>query len=522
MISGYSIYLLSGLVAVVVLTCITGLKVVPLPPTRSLRLYIVFRSLFGHLGLATLVWLWQRQLGLGIYLLISCAYEVLLLAYFSHFHFIPSLRLVVAIRREAIMVAKELITGGFLYLELTILLIYAAIFAFLHVVYAHITGEYLDAILRSIAPAAALGYVVVIAVGITTTLRTNRASIGQLFSYHNMLKIFGPFLWQAAYSFAASQREQYNRELPLVSLKGRPGARPRDLIFIQMESIGSPMLEAIHGGRPVMPHLQALAQRGIFFPQMISAKGRGGTSDVELAMFTGRMHAASDAPMLDEYYDYRSSIFHALGQQGYKAYAFHGNTGAFFKRSYAYLKMGAEFYDQARMNLPDAGWGAADGAVLRFAREKLVPQQEPVVAAIILMTSHTPFTNINAIESGTDAGGAGMYERYCRTLRYVDREVVDFIAEYRARKPETVFAVYADHGGRAPGHRVNQTVMHLETKRDVVPGWIISRDLVPARRADAVTLPTFALAAIDQLGLRLDLHTEGIVPVSNPTPHENV
>ena len=89
MISGYSIYLLSGLVAVVVLTCITGLKVVPLPPTRSLRLYIVFRSLFGHLGLATLVWLWQRQLGLGIYLLISCAYEVLLLAYFSHFHFIP-------------------------------------------------------------------------------------------------------------------------------------------------------------------------------------------------------------------------------------------------------------------------------------------------------------------------------------------------------------------------------------------------------------------------------------------------
>ena len=419
------------------------------------------------------------------------------------------------------MVAKELITGGFLYLELTILMIYAAIFAILQVVYSHITGEYLDAILRSIGPAATVGYVVVMAVGITTTLRTNRASIGLLFSYHNMLKVFGPFLWQAAYSFAASQRDQYNRELPLVSLKGRPGARPRDLIFIQLESIGSPMLEAVHDGQPVMPHLRALAQQAIFFPQMISAKGRGGTSDVELAMFTGRMHAANDAPMLDEYYDYSSSIFHALGQQGYKAQVFHGNTGAFFKRSYAYPKMGADFYDQARMGLPDAGWGAADGAVLRFAREKLVPQQEPLVAAIILMTSHTPFTNINVIEPGEDAAGAGMYERYLRTLRYVDREVADFFAEYRARKPETLFAVYSDHGARVSGHRVNQTMTHLETKRDVVSGWIISRDLVPARRADVVTHPTFSLAAIDQLGLRLDLHTEGIVPASNPVSHEN-
>lgn len=521
MISGYSIYLLSGLVALIVLTCIAGLKVVPLPPTRALRLYVVFRSMFGHLSLATIAWLWHRQLGLGIYLLTCCAYEILLLAYFSHFHFIPSLRLVVAIRREAIMVAKELITGGFLYLEMTILLVYAGIFAVLHLAYAGITGEYLDAILRSTAPVAAVGYVLVIAVGIATTMRTNRASIGQLFSYHNMLKIFGPFLWQAAYSFAASEREQYNRQLPMVSLRGRAGARPRDLIFIQLESIGSPMVQAVHRGQPVMPNLQALAQRSIYFPEMISAKGRGGTSDVELAMFTGRMHTATDAPILDEYYDYSSSIFRALAKEGYQSYAFHGNTGTFFKRSYAYAKMGAEFYDQARMNLPDSGWGAADGDVLRFAGERLAAVKEPVVAAIILMTSHTPFTNIDRIEPGVSGTGSSMHDRYCRSVSYVDREVAKFIERYSAHKPDTVFAIYADHGARVPGQKVNTITMHNECRRDVVPGWIFSQTGSSRSGSGQITLPTFALAAIDQLGLRIDLPSEGLVSSSNPTPHDN-
>lgn len=521
MISGYSIYLLSGLVALVVLTCIAGLKVVPLPPTRSLRLYVIFRSLFGHLSLATLSWLWGRQLGLGFYLLICCAYEILLLAYFSHFHFIPSLRLVIAIRREAVMVAKELITGGFLYLEMTILLVYAGIFAALHLLYAGITGEYLDAILRSTAPVAAVGYVLVIAVGIATTMRTNRASIGQLFSYHNMLKIFGPFLWQAAYSFAASEREQYNRQLPLVSLRGRAGARPRDLIFIQLESIGSPMVQAVHRGQPVMPNLQALAQRSIYFPEMISAKGRGGTSDVELAMFTGRMHTATDAPILDEYYDYSSSIFRALSKEGYQAHAFHGNTGAFFKRSYAYDKMGAEFHDQARMKLPDSGWGAADGDVLRFAGDRLAAVKDPVVAAIILMTSHTPFTNIDRIVPDANGAGSSMHDRYCRSVRYVDQEVAKFIEKYSALKPDTIFAVYADHGARVSGHKVNTTTVHNEAKRDVVPGWIFSPTGSPRLGASLITLPAFALTAIDQLGLPVDLPSEGYLPLFNSTPHEN-
>jgi glucan phosphoethanolaminetransferase (alkaline phosphatase superfamily) len=521
MISGYSIYLMSGLVAVVVLTCIAGLKVVPLPPNRSLRLYVIFRSLFGHLSLAAIAWLWGRQLGLGLYLLVCCAYEILLLAYFSHFHFIPSLRLVIAIRREAIMVAKELITGGFLYLEMTILLVYAGIFAILHLVYASITGEYLDAILRSIAPVAVVGYVLVITVGIATTMRTNRASIGQLFSYHNMLKIFGPFLWQTAYSFADSEREHYNRQLPLVRLRGRAGARPRDLIFIQLESVGSPMVQAVHNGQPVMPNLQALAQQSIFFPRMISAKGRGGTSDVELAMFTGRMHAATDAPILDEYYDYSSSIFRALVKQGYQAHAFHGNTGAFFKRSYAYDKMGAEFYDQVRMKLPDSGWGAADGDVLRFASDRLAAVQEPVVAAIILMTSHTPFTNIDRIEPDAGDAGSSMHDRYCRSVRYVDREVAKFIESYSALKPDTVFAVYADHGARVSGHRVNNTVMHDNAKRDAVPGWIYFKDGVPRCDAGTITLPTFALLALAQLGLRVDLHTEGVPHHFQPHTHEN-
>lgn len=472
----------------------------------------MLRSIFGQVLVCAMFWLIGRQLGLGLYLLMGGIYQILILTYHAHYHFVPSLRLVVAIRREALVIAKELITGGFLLLEISLVGVYALVFLTLHLLYASLTGEYLDAILKSVAPLAGVGLVGVIVLGMLWVKKTNQASIGQMFSYHNMLKLFGPFSWQVMYSFASSERDKYNRSLPLVVLPALPGTPVQDIIFIQLESVGSEMVFADFEGAPVLPNLRRLAAKGQFFPEVISAKGRGGTSDVELAAFTGRMHESSSAPMLDEYYDYSSSVFLALGQKGYTAFAFHGNTGAFFKRAFAYKKMGADFYDQARMQLPDAGWGAADGDVLRFAGEHLMQVQQPVVAVIILMTSHTPFSNIDAVEPAPRGAKDDIYTRYCRSLRYVDREVNDFMERYTAQRPNAVFVIYADHAARIRGHKVNTAVTHNETKRDLVPAWIIGGGTTPSVRSARITIPDLAAIALRTAGAGISIRSESSIP----------
>lgn len=512
MLSGYSSYLLSGMAALTTLAYVTGLRMIPLPPSQPLRIYILLRSILGQLCVCCFFWFLGRQLALGLYLLVGGVYQVFILSYHSHFHFIPSLRLVIAIRREAVVMVKELFTGGFLKVELSVVVAYAIVFWILHFQYSEITGEYLDALLRTVAPVALAGLIVLVGLGILWVRKTNQASIGQLFSYHNMLKLFGPFSWQVAYSFASSEREKYNRELPVLDLSVPAGTVLHDIIFIQLESVGSEMVFAEYDGAALMPNLQQLASEHLFFPKVISAKGRGGTSDVELALFTGRTHGATDAPMLDEYYDYRSSVFRALGPKGYKAFAFHGNTGAFFKRSYAYKQMGADFYDQARMGLPDAGWGAADGAVLRYAEQQLLRSEQPVVGAVILMTTHTPFNNIDAIEPKPVAGDAeGQYERYCRSLKYVDREVKGFIERYSAKRPGTVFVVYADHAARVRGQTVHSSVVHRGTRRDLVPAWIIGGEATPAFCAEVITMPDLVPIALVKAGAGVKIHSESSV-----------
>lgn len=489
------------MVALTTLTYVTGLRMIPLPPARTLRIYILLRSLFGQLCAYWMFWQLGRQLGLGMYLLASGIYQIFILSYHSHFHFIPSLRLVIAIRREALVIAKELLSGGFLHLELGLVAAYATVFITLHLLYSQVTGEYLDAILQSVALAAAFGLVGLLCAGVLWVKRTNQASIGQLLSYHNVLKLFGPFCWQIMYSFASSEREKYNRELTEVMLPSLPGIALHDIVFIQLESVGSQMVNVDYQGAPVLPNLCRLASQDLFFPEVVSAKGRGGTSDVELAVFTGRTHDATDAPILDEYYDYGSSIFRALSPIGYSAFAFHGNTGAFFKRTYAYQKMGVDFFDQARMRLPDAGWGASDGDVLRYAEKYLLQAKSPLVAAIILMTSHTPFTNIEVIDArSSTATREDQFGRYCRSLRYVDREVAGFIERYSAARPNTVFVVYSDHAARVRGHKVHSSVNHNGTRRDLVPAWVIGGGTLPAIAAERITMPDLAAIALVKAG----------------------
>lgn len=440
----------------------------------------------------TLAWLVYRQLALGVYLLISAGYQLLLLAYFTHFHFIPSLKLVATMRREAFVVGRELITHKFLSLEGALIALYAGAFFVLYLIYGHQSGVYLDALLRSTAPLSGFGLLILFALGLTWSVKSGQVSMGHMFSYHNMLKWFGPLWWQGAYSIMPPDNSTCMAPVNTVLIAGTQNLRSRDLVFIQLESVGSEMLEAKHEGRAVMPNLQRLAAEAIYFPAVISAKGRGGTSDVELAMFTGRIHQSTDAPILDEFYDYSSSIFTALKSKGYSAFAFHGNSGAFYKRDYAYQKMGADFYDQTRMGLPNAGWGAADGEVLSFAESKLIDVKHPVVAAVILMTSHTPFTNILAIDPRVSGD---TFNRYCESLAYVDREIAGFIDRYRQRKPETIFVLYGDHGARIDAHAVNKTCVVEGTKRDLVPGMIVG-PVEPRRINTMISMPDLAALSI--------------------------
>ena len=220
------------------------------------------------------------------------------------------------------------------------------------------------------------------------------------------------------------------------------------IVFIQVENLDSPVLFYSHQGKPIMPFLNWLSTHSRFYPLTVSYHYAGGTSDAEFALINSVKPSEIYPSIQVLRYDYPNSFVKQLKKSGYSTFVFHNNVAKYFGRDRAFPSMGFdEFYDRAKMGLPEKGWGASDEDVFAFVKKKLETEKKPFLYYIITMSSHGPFTYVRNYYTNTNLLDLreNIVKDYFLSLSYVDTQLSNFVSFIMNRFDDVHVVIVGDH-----------------------------------------------------------------------------
>lgn len=286
-----------------------------------------------------------------------------------------------------------------------------------------------------------------------------------------------------------------------------------NIIFIQVESMDSSIINSKFEDKPIMHYLDNLKNKAIFYPYVISYHYGGGTSDCEFSIFNS-IEPIFDFPSIKlTNYNYKNSFIKLLKNKNYKAIAFHGNYGNFWNRDYAFLAMGFDkFYDIKNMSLKMKGWGAADGDVFEFVLNEIKKEKIPFFYYIITMSSHMPFTNVLNYYKNKNFENLNnrVLKNYFISMSYVDLILSEYIEEF-LRIPDTYIFIFGDHVGLQEEGSFRGSYLELnELKIEFVPLFIITPDRKAYREKYlSASFLDIAPTALSASGVEFKYFTDG-------------
>jgi phosphoglycerol transferase MdoB-like AlkP superfamily enzyme len=228
-------------------------------------------------------------------------------------------------------------------------------------------------------------------------------------------------------------------------------AKGKNVIMIQIESLGGFVINQKVNGKEVTPNLDKLASSSQFFPNNRFIIGGGHTADTDFVANTSYFPLLDSAVFIRYAQDDFTSLPKTLTASGYSAYAYHGYNRNFWNRSSALASIGYQkFY--AADNYPKGEYinmGLNDGDFLSKTAEYIQSQPKPSLSYAITLSSHTPFdiTNqtkelgINPSDYPDQVGG------YLENINYTDRMLGNFFDKLKAEGlyDDSLIVVYGDH-----------------------------------------------------------------------------
>ena len=228
-------------------------------------------------------------------------------------------------------------------------------------------------------------------------------------------------------------------------------ATGKNVILIQIESLGGFALNQVVNEKELTPNLDALAKTSQFFPNNRFIIGAGHTSDADFVANTSYFPLTDAAVFVRYGQDDFTSLPKTLINNGYSAYAYHGYNRNFWNRNIALSSLGYQkFYaadnysNGAKINL-----GLNDGDFLSETADFIKNQPKPSLSYAITLSSHVPFeiTNetknlgINTDDYPDQVGG------YLENINYVDRMLGKFFDKLKANGlyDDSLIVIYGDH-----------------------------------------------------------------------------
>jgi len=228
-------------------------------------------------------------------------------------------------------------------------------------------------------------------------------------------------------------------------------AKDKNVIMIQVESLGGFVINQTVNGKEVTPNLDKLTQTSQFFPNNRFVIGAGHTSDTDFVANTSYFPLTDAAVFVRYGQDNFDSLPKTLINNGYSAYAYHGFNRSFWNRDVALASLGyqkfyaADSYPKGTM----INMGLNDGDFLSKTAEYIKDQPKPSFSYAITLTSHVPFSiidqtkelGININDYPSQVGG------YLENINYVDRMLGKFFEKLKTEGlyDDSLIVIYGDH-----------------------------------------------------------------------------
>jgi len=284
-------------------------------------------------------------------------------------------------------------------------------------------------------------------------------------------------------------------------------ARGRNVVLIQLEAFGHPLLDLQISSGLVTPTLDRLAREGLSFDHAMDTAGVGRTSDCEFQVLTGlRSHSTVPVAFAHTQHDY-TTLATVMSELGGESLSFHGNRGGFWNRSVTHPNYGigrSDFVESYEATVPRP-WGVSDADVFAQMPERLAALDTRFVALLISLSSHHPFHDVPAAVADwqVPAREGSMLAGYLRLAHFTDAALGDFMQRMHdaGLAERTLFVIYGDHdpgldadGRRVLGERQRRDLDHPAERRVpllfVAPG--AEEELAAGRKAAKMTVATFA------------------------------
>ncbi len=227
----------------------------------------------------------------------------------------------------------------------------------------------------------------------------------------------------------------------------------KNLLIIQVESLQDSFIGRSYGGKEITPYLNRLIDKSFYFQDYFELLGFGNSSDAE---YVSLQSTFSDIE-LGAYEDYAGTETMGLPKlaqsQGYQTLSMHGNTGAFYNRQQAHVRVGfeqvymGESYEQNEI----IGMGLSDESFFRqsLPRIEAADRAGKFMGFMITLTCHGPFEmpekdQVFVVEPELQNT---TFARYLNAVFYTDQVIGEFMAalEEKGILQNTVVAIYGDH-----------------------------------------------------------------------------
>lgn len=228
-------------------------------------------------------------------------------------------------------------------------------------------------------------------------------------------------------------------------------AKGKNVILIQVESLGGFVVDQKVNNKEVTPNLNKLVASSQYFPNDRFLIGGGHSSDSDFVANTS-YYPLTDASAFVLYgRDDFTSLPKVLTSNGYNSTAYHGYNRNFWNRDIAISSLGyqkfyaADNYKKGAMiNL-----GLNDGDFLSETADYIKKQPKPSFSYVITLSSHVPFATTDktrdlGLKSSDYPNQVG---DYLETINYTDRMLGEFFEKLKSADlyDDSLIVVYGDH-----------------------------------------------------------------------------
>jgi len=238
---------------------------------------------------------------------------------------------------------------------------------------------------------------------------------------------------------AELENEQVQKGKGLGIVISRPH-KYRSLIVIQAESLDFNVLDYSRNGIEITPFLNNLSKYSIMIKTDPFHLGGSGSSGADFQLLTGLLPLPNYPIYRIRTLGYEKALPEIFSKSMVESFAFHGNDGSFYNRSFAFREMGfKKFFDVHEFSHIDSKRGVSDSLFFKESLHILNERKaSPGFYFFITLSSHGPF---DLVENRLFPGKS-LTEKYFNAINYVDRALKMF---FSGLKGNYLVVIYGDH-----------------------------------------------------------------------------